>query len=75
MHDIDSKEQFAMELASISRINNINIIDAITEYCERHTLDIDDIIQLLDKNLKEQIRVTAIKERYVTGMKLNQLPI
>lgn len=64
-----SKEQFAANIRSIARKNKLNVIDAITSYCEDNEIQMEDVLPLLDRNLKEEIRVTAIEDRYVRGFK------
>ena len=54
---------------------NLNIVDAITEFCNRNNVDMEEILPLMDKGMKEDVRVTAIKNRYVRGMKINELDL
>ncbi len=67
--EVNNKEQFAATVRKIARRNNLNLIDAITSYCEDNDVQMEDVIPLLDRNLKEEIRVTAVEHRYVTGIK------
>lgn len=64
-----SKEQFASTIRAIARKNKLNIIDAITSYCEDREIQMEDVLPLLDRNLKEEIRSAAIEHRYVLGFK------
>lgn len=66
---INNKEQFSAKIHKIARENGLNIIDAITSYCEDNDFLMEDIIPLLDRNMKEEIRVSAIENRYVRGFK------
>ena len=50
-------------------------MDAITEFCKRNGVDMEEVLPLMDKGMKEDVRVTAIKNRYVRGMKINELDI
>ena len=43
------------------------IIDSIVMICDENNIDIEDIIHLVDDNIKEHIRVCAIKERKIKG--------
>ena len=67
--EVNSKEQFAASLRKVARKNNLNIIDALTSYCEDRDIQMEDVLPLIDRNLKEEIRVTAIENRYVRGFK------
>lgn len=71
MHDIDksTKEQFALKIAEISSKNNLDIIESITSFCEDNMLEVDDVLHLLDKSMKDKIRMVAIEKRYVLGVK------
>lgn len=67
--EVSSKEQFAATVRKIARTNKLNLIDAITSYCEDREIQMEDVLPLLDRNLKEEIRVAAIENRYVRGFK------
>lgn len=67
--EVSSKEQFAATVRQIARKNGLNLIDAITSYCEDNEIQMEDVLPLLDRNLKEEIRVAAIDGRYVRGFK------
>lgn len=67
--EITSKEKFASEIRRLARDNNLNLIEAITSYCEDNNVMMEDIIPLLDKNIREEIRCDAIDHRYVVGFK------
>lgn len=65
--EVSSKEQFAAHIRSVARKNGLDLIEAIASYCEDKRVDMEDVIPLLDKNLREEIRVDAIDGRYVRG--------
>lgn len=67
--EITSKEKFASEIRQLARENDLNLIEAITSYCEDHDVMMEDIIPLLDKNIREELRCDAIDHRYVVGFK------
>lgn len=67
--EITSKEKFASEIRQLARDNDLNLVEAITSYCEDNDVMMEDIIPLLDKNIKEEIRCDAIDNRYVVGIK------
>ena len=47
----------------------------MVSFCEDNECDMEDLIPLLDKSMKERIRVEAIQNRYVLTQKINPLPI
>ena len=71
--EVTNKEKFASQIRAIARYNNLNLIDAITSFCEDEEIMIEDVIPLLDRNLKEEIRVTAVGLNYVRGEKVTTL--
>jgi hypothetical protein len=77
MHEIEikSKEKFSNQIHRLCRDENLDVVEAITEFCSRNEIEIDDIIPLLDNGLKEDIKVAAIRGRYVRGFKLNELDL
>lgn len=56
---------FSMSLIEDSIFNGINIIDTVVSYCEENNLHMEDIIPLLDQNIKDRIMVCGVDERYV----------
>lgn len=66
--EITSKEKFAAEIRRISRENDLDLIEAITSYCEDNNIMMEDVIPILDKNIREEIRCAAIDGRYVVGI-------
>ena len=72
---LSSKEKFSIEIHRMCVSEKLNIVDAITEFCNRNNVDMEEILPLMDKGMKEDVRVTAIKNRYVRGMKINELDL
>lgn len=72
---LSSKEKFSNEIHRMCLNENLNIIDALTEFCSRNNVDMEEVLPLMDKGMKEDVRVMAIKNRYVRGMKLNELDL
>lgn len=71
-----SKERFASIIKDIATTNDLNMIEAVTSYCEENDIDMSEVIPLMDRNLKEQIKLDAIKHRYVLGIKCQkELPL
>ena len=72
---VSSKEKFACMILDMARDEGLDVIEAIVAYCERNEINIEDAISMLDRNMKEQIRVDAIRGRYVRGQKLTELDL
>lgn len=70
-----SKEKFATEIHRMCRDEDLDVFEAVVEFCSRHECDMEDVIPLLDNGLREDIKVASIRNRYVRGFKLNQLDL
>ena len=68
--EVSNKEYFASNIRTIARNNNLDLVEAITSFCEDNEYQMEDIIPLLDKNLREEIKVDAIAGRYIRGFKI-----
>ncbi len=66
---ISSKELFAEHIRRASKFNGISLLDAIVSYCEDTSLQIEDIIMMIDVNLKEELRVEVINDNRVVNVK------
>ena len=44
--------------------NDVNYIDAVLFFCDKYDREYDDIKKLISPNLKEKIKMSAIKEGY-----------
>ena len=69
MIEVTNSEKFAAEIRKLAKDNEINLIEAITSYCEDNDTMMEDVIPLIDGNLKEELRIDAIDNRYVVGAK------
>ena len=70
MSEIDSIEKFSGHIKQLAKSDNLSLFDAVIAYTEQHdNIDIDDVIQLLDNDTKEFIRLSALNANMVPGMK------
>jgi len=67
--EVTNKEKFAAEIRYIARVNDLNLVEAITSYCEDNEIMMEDAIPLLDRNMREELKVCAIQNRMVRGVK------
>ena len=70
-----NKDFFAETIAFYMKDGQLDIIEAVVEFCNINEMDMNDLTPLLDNTMIERIRVSAIENKYVLGMKLNKLPI
>lgn len=68
-HGIPSKERFASKIRQISHESGLNLIETFVSYCEDHDLMVEDAISMIDKSLKEEMRLAAIQCNYIRGLK------
>lgn len=60
-------EKFAQDIEEILKSDSDHTyISAIVEYCEKHNLDIESIVKLIPKPLKEKIRNDAERLNFIT---------
>lgn len=72
----NSKKQMIVFEEEISRIKvecDCNYIDAVVLYCEKNKLEMENIIPLINKSLKEKIAMDAASLNLIE--KKNTLPI
>ncbi len=58
-----------LKIKTLSRDSGLGLIDTIVALVEEDGVDMDDIISILDDNFSEQLRVDAINNRHVVGIK------
>ena len=69
-------EKFAEEIEKIVRSDpDYTYISAIVEYCEQNNLDVESIVKLIPKPLKEKIRNDAQRLNFISNPKRGKLPI
>lgn len=69
-------EKFAEEIEHIVRADSEHTyISAIVEYCDQNNLDVESIVKLIPKPLKEKIRNDAQRLNYISNPKRGKLPI
>jgi hypothetical protein len=69
-------EKFAEEIESIVRSDSeYTYISAIIEYCERNGIEVESVVKLIPKPLKEKLKNDAIRLNFITKSKRGVLPI
>lgn len=61
----NSNEQMLLSIQMLSKRHKLSLIDAAIEYCKRNGTDVEDFAEMIDDNIKQQLRVSAMQERMV----------
>ena len=68
-------QKFAMEIEKIVANDELNYIDAILQYCEKNSLEVESITKLISKPLKERLKWDATRLNYMKRTSRAKLPI
>jgi len=60
-----SQSKFSTDIENFVKTGNINYIEAIVQYCENNSIDIENVSKLLSKPLKERLRCEAMQLNYL----------
>ena len=60
----DNPRQFSLYIEKIVKEKNITHMDAVLEYCRENYLEPSDIKKLINKSLKDKIKVNATDLNY-----------
>ena len=68
--------RFAQEIESLVLNNaDMNYIDAIVFFCEKHSLDLESVPKLISKPLKEKIKCDAQELNFMKRTTRAKLPV
>ena len=68
--------RFAQEIESLVLNNaDMNYIDAIVFFCDKHSLDLESVPKLISKPLKEKIKYEAQELNFLKRSSRAKLPI
>jgi hypothetical protein len=70
-----SKEKFAEEIESLVLRTKMNYIDAIVEYCEVNSIEVDTVGKMISKPLKEKIKYDAMELNFLKRTTRAKLPL
>ena len=71
-----SKAKFAEDIESLVLETKMSYIDAIVEYCENNSIEIETVNKLISKPLKDKIKCEAIELNYLkTKAPKGKLPL
>ena len=70
-----SKDKFAEDIESLVLRTKMNYIDAIVEYCELNSIELDTVNKLVSKPLKEKIKCDAMELNFLRRTTRAKLPL
>ncbi len=70
-----SKDKFAEEIEKIVLNTSMNYIDAIVDYCEKNSIDVESVGKLVSKPLKDKIKYDAMELNYLKKTSRAKLPL
>ena len=68
-------QKFALEIEKIVSEEQLNYIDAIVQYCEANSLEVDSITKLMSKPLKEKLKYDAQELNFMKKTSRAKLPL
>jgi|GEM_PF-2443851 len=73
--DVHSTERFIKEINSLVENYNVELIDAIVNYCEKYNIEIEAIASIVRSNSKIKARLQCDAEDLNILPKTSRLPI
>ena len=70
-----SKDKFAEDIESLVLRTKMNYIDAIVEYCDSNSIELDTVNKLVSKPLKEKIKYDAMELNFLRRTTRAKLPL
>lgn len=67
--------KFADEIETLVKYHDVNYIEAIVEFCDMNSIEIETVPKLISKPLKEKIKYEAQKLNYIKKTSRGVLPI
>ena len=67
--------QFAQDIETIVKDDNLGYIDAIVDYCEKNAIDVESVPKLISKPLKEKLKWEATELNYLKRTSRAKLPL
>lgn len=68
--------RFAQEIEKLVQVNeDMNYIDAIVHFCEKHNIDLESVPKLISKPLKEKLKYEAMELNFLKRSSRAKLPL
>ena len=68
-------QKFAMEIEKIVAEEGSNYIDAIVQYCDTNSIEVESITKLVSKPLKEKLKWDATRLNFMKATSKAKLPL
>lgn len=59
MHDFLTEEKFMTRIQTLVKEKGLDHMEAVIQFCDENRVDVEDVIPLIGRTLKEKIRVDA----------------
>ena len=70
-----SKDKFAEDIEHLVMSSKMNYIDAIVEYCDQNSIEIETVNKLISKPLKDKLKYDAQELNYLKRTSRAKLPV
>jgi len=70
-----NSKKFALIIENLVKSKKISYIEAVINYCEEHEIDMSSVGSLINKSLKEKIKLEAEKLNLIERSSTGVLPI
>ena len=70
-----NSKDFSLKIESIVKEKRISYMDAVLWYCEKNELDTGTISPMINKSLKEKIKIEAQERNMVKFPRSGKLPL
>ena len=70
-----TKSKFAEEIELFVKEHKLNYIDAIVEYCDKNSIDVESVSKLISKPLKEKLKCEAMELNFLRKTTRAKLPL
>tara|TARA_B100001778_G_C18374788_1_gene532439 strand:- start:69 stop:284 length:216 start_codon:yes stop_codon:yes gene_type:complete len=71
---MNSKE-FSLKIESIVKEKKITYMDAVIDYCNNNDIDLGTVNPMINKSLKEKIKVEAVNLKMIKEKRGGTLPV
>jgi len=70
-----NSKDFSLKIESIVREKRITYMDAVVWYCEQNEIDTGTVSSMINKSLKEKIKIEAQERNMVKFPRSGKLPL
>ena len=70
-----SKDKFSEDIEHLVLSSKMNYIDAIVEYCDQNSIEIETVNKLISKPLKDKLKYDAQELNYLKRTSRAKLPV